>query len=450
MEGMTMIRTTRRDALKLFGASLTVAGSIGTVYAKHESGATTIQKLGHSLLDDPEGAFAEAAVRNDGEFAVVGSFLGTGGSILVDVSDPTNPTKEHRVSSSENFRNADVAFDSRDGLYYRTLEPNFSGGQGKGEGGVEIIDYGFGTGSPARPTKLTRIPTIDETHNLEPHPNPGTNILYTVNEELETAGMEVWDVETPSNPEKIREAGPTGGLHDIVVDSDRNQMHAAYISDAFGAFDPAEHFAGYAIFDVSDPEDPSTIGRFDYAQAPDYDGDDDGTEEQEDVGTVGFERCHYATFDPERDVAVVGDEKATDVPGGKHVFDVSNPANPTPVGFTLSPHAEFMGDDDHEAFDWTGHNFDVLPPSESPSGNTLLVSGDYHEGMVVYDIEDTSDPTALDQYRTDDGAPVDNPPILALGEAPMAWDADYNSPNDMIVTSDMFTGIYTFGLTSGS
>lgn len=446
-----MFNTTRRDALKLLGATLTFSGGIGTVNAKHDSGADHITKLGQSLLDDPPGGFAEGAVRDDGEFAVVGSFLGTGGSTLVDISDPTAPTKIHRVKSSENFRNADVAFDTRDGLYYRTLEPNFSSGDGEGEGGVEIIDYGFSTGSPERPTKINRLATIDETHNLEPHPSSGTDILYTVNEELETIGLEVWDVEDPFNPEQIREVGPVGGPHDVVVDPTKEQMHAAFISDAFGDFDSSEHFAGYVIYDVSDPTNPTELGRFYYATAPDYDeggGDDDDEEEPDDVGFEVFERCHFATFDPERDIAIVGDEKATGVPEGKHIFDISDPTGPTSVGFTLSPHAEFMGDDPDEDFDWTGHNFDVIPRSVSPTGRTLLVSGDYHEGMVVYDIEDPSDPTALDQYETDDGAPVDNPPLIGLGEAPMAWDADYNEAKEIVVTSDMFTGIYTFEITA--
>lgn len=79
----------------------------------------------------------------------------------------------------------------------------------------------------------------------------------------------------------------------------------------------------------------------------------------------------------------------------------------------------------------------------------MLVSGDYHEGTVVYDISDPTDPTATDQYRTDDGASeaVNDSPIFDLGEAPMAWGGDASDERNLVVTSDFFTGVYTFEVT---
>lgn len=415
---------TRRTVLK----ALTGVTTIGTLATGTASGAPAsrgrIQKMGQSLLSDPVGEFAEEDIRNDGQFAVLGSFFGEGGSFLVDLSNPRRPTEVHRVPSSENTRNADVAFDPRDGLYYRSQEPN----NADGEGGVEVIDYGYDAGSVADPVIAARLET-GPTHNVFPHPTEP--ILYAVNETVGDPGLDIWDVDDPADPQFLGEGGPIGGLHDIVVDPERNLAHCAYIFA-----DPAG-FEGYAILDVSDPANPVTLGSFDYRTAPDYTA----------VGEEGFELCHYADYDPERGLAIVGDEKGSGIPGGKHVFDIGwgdgSLTDPQPIGFTTSPNAELMGDDDFEAFDWTTHNHDVIPKGNT----TLLVSGDYHEGTVVYDITDPTDPTPTDQYRTVDGQDESSDLIFPLGSAPMAWGANYNKERDLVVTSDMVTGVYTFKVT---
>lgn len=427
------MNVTRRSMLRRLGAGLTIASAatrgVGIVGAKTPRNGG-IRRMGHSLLSDPEGGYAEESIRADGQFAVLGSFLGPGGSFLVDIGNPTNPTEVHHVPSpSDGTRHADVKFDHRDGLYYRSLE---------GENvGTEVIDYGFGSATPEDPEILTRI-DAGTTHNVFAHPDEA--LLYTVNEHVGTSAFDIWDVTDPASPSLVREVGPTGGLHDIVVEPDRNLAHAAFISDAFDGFDPARDFAGYLIYDVRDPRNPVELGRVDYTALPDY------TEDRLENGEPGFERCHYANYDSERGLAVVGDELAIGVPGGKHVFDVGwdtgSPGDPNHVGFTYSPNAELM-DESGEAFDWTGHNFDVIRKEDT----TLLVSGDYHEGTVVYDLTDPTDPTPGEQYRTDDRADEANEPIFDLGEAPMAWGADYSDERDLTVTSDMFTGIYVFKVT---
>lgn len=431
------MQLSRRSVLRTLGASLAIGGAIGSASATHPADSH-IRKLGHSRLSDPPGAFAESDVSDDGRLAVVGSFFGTGGSFLADISDPANITELHRLPSSQNNRQADVAFDTRDGLYYRTLEPNRDVGQG--HFGFEVIDFGHDQGRAHSPAKVGKATVAGPSHNLRPHPAPDVPLLYVVNEETGTPGLEIWDVSRPNRPRRVRMAGPPGGLHDIVVDTEKEHAHCAYIF----ADEDAGDFKGYAILDVSDPRNPTTIGTFDYEDTPDY-ADADAF-----MGHDGFENCHFADYDPARDVAVVGDEKGSGEPGGKHLFDVSDPADPTPIqdGFFLSPHAEFMGDDENEAFDWTGHNFDVVTPTNSPTGRTLLVSGDYHEGTVVYDIHDTSNPMALDQFHTVDEADQANEPFFPVGDPPMAWDADYNAERDIVVTSDMVTGLYVFELTA--
>ena len=81
------------------GIGVAAAATVGAGTASGETAAERargrLSKRGHSLLSDPPGGYGEAAVRADGRYAVMGSFYGTGGSFLVDLSDPANPTEVH-------------------------------------------------------------------------------------------------------------------------------------------------------------------------------------------------------------------------------------------------------------------------------------------------------------------------------------------------------------------
>ena len=99
----------------------------------------------------------------------------------------------------------------------------------------------------------------------------------------------------------------------------------------------------------------------------------------------------------------------------------------------------------------------LISPRRTSDGQYALRGGCFGSvGGFLVDISnprDPTEPTATDQYRTDDGAneEVNDDPIFDLGEAPMAWGADYNEARDLVVTSDFFTGVYTFEVTpSGS
>jgi hypothetical protein len=405
--------------LKLLG-SVTGVGVVGTASTAARTDGKPkegrLKKLGHSLLSDPPGGYAEGAIRSDGMYALLGSYLGDGGSFLVDISNPTDPTEIHRILSSANTRNADVAFDSRDGLYYRTREPNNE----RGEGGIEVVDYGWGEGSPEEPVILSQM-EADPTHNVVAHPQEP--ILYATNDEEADGGLEVWGMSDPADPAEVGDFGPKADLHDVVVDPEREYAHCAFIG---GGLD------GYVLLDVSDPMRPKEIGRFDYAGQPDY----------TEVGTAGFESCHYANYDPERNIVVVGDEIGLGVPGGKHVFDIGwgdgSPSDPKHVGFTHSPNAEVM-DRPIEFLDWTTHNHDVVPKG----GTTLLVDGGYREGAWVADISDPTNPTPTDRYATLDQVDEANG-MLIPENPPVAWGADYNSKRDLTLVVDQVTGVYTF------
>lgn len=387
-----------------------------------------LEKVGHSLLSDPIGEYAEGQIRADGRYGVVGTYLGGGGSFLVDLEDPAQPTQVHNIPGhSEDTRNADVKFDPRHEIYYRSQESHETDGPAVGQEGVLVIDYGFGDGTPKDPQVIGHIPAGD-THNIFAHPE--VPLLYTVNGTHATSGFDIWDVASPRDPRKIGEAGLQGDCHDVVVDPERELLHAAYLSG---------DFEGYAVFDVSSPRQPELLGSFDY-------GEHQGYSEAGEVGEEGFGSGHYATYDPRRELAIVGDEKGTGVPGGKHIFDIGydqgSLENPVPISFFVSPHAKRQIRP-YEQFDWTGHNFTVVPKGET----TLLVSSDYKEGTVLYDITDPTSPRPIDQYRTDDAAERANETIFPAGEPPMAFGVQYNEKKNLLFVSDMVTGVYTFRIT---
>jgi len=414
------VRSSRRSALKLLGSTVVGLSVVGNASATGQSPGGKpkkgrLKKLGHSLLSDPPGGYAEGVIRDDGQYGLLGSFLGEGGSFLVDLGNPTDPSEAHRVPSAIDVRNPDVKFGRRDGLYYRTQEGEVPDGEG-----VEIVDYGYGDGTPADPIVLGALDSED-THNVFPH--PAEPYVYTT----EHDGLGVFDVTDPTDTSFVGTFGPDADLHDVVVDPERELAHLAFIG---GGFD------GYVIMDVDDPAAPEEVGRFDYADRPDY------TEDRLAAGEPGFESCHYADYDPERDIVVVGDEIGLGVPGGKHVFDVGwgdgSLSDPEHVGFTYSPNAEVM-DENIEFLDWTTHNHDII----SKGATTMLVDGGYREGAWVADVSDPTDPTPTDTYPTLDGVDEANG-MLIPENPPVAWSADYSSERDLTLVADQETGVYTF------
>ena len=386
----------------------------------------SLKKLGQTLLSGqspPSGGYSETDVRSDGRYAVVGTKWGISGSYLVDLDDPASPKQVHHLDNSNDAPNLDVKFDHREGLYYRAIERTWSGN-------FEIVDYGYSSGTPTAPEVVGSV-SDGKSHNVTPHPTKP--LFYTVNYGLETNGFDIYDVTEPTAPRKVGQHGPQGACHHIKVDTKRKLLCASFQSG---------QFVGIILYDVSDPRKPNEVGRFDYKKQTPY--------SQADVGEEAFGAAHRSYFDPRRELLVVGDERMAGVPGGKHIFDIGwkngSVENPIPIGFTVSPNARRMGEDWDERFDWTGHHFDIVPWGDA----TLLVSADWHEGVVLYDITDPTNPHSLSRYPTDDSMDrvTLNDKVSLLGKPPMAWKAAYNKNRDLIVASDTFTGLYTFGLSA--
>lgn len=83
---MTTPPIARRTVLKT-GSALALAGVVPqTAQADHLDGDLQLNVVDHSLLNPNPGEFAEASIRDDGEFVVVGSFFGTNGTTLVGLN----------------------------------------------------------------------------------------------------------------------------------------------------------------------------------------------------------------------------------------------------------------------------------------------------------------------------------------------------------------------------
>ncbi|UOO94589.1 hypothetical protein MUK72_11505 [Halococcus dombrowskii] len=450
-----MAGTTRRAVLKALGVvgigsgaaygALQMEPSESAVNGSNETQATTtaertrtnaaatptpstwrLGEAGQSQLSSSVGGFAEGSVRPDGRYAAVGTRFSGTGSYLVDLKDPSAPELVHHFPADDGVRCLDVKFGPEKGLYCRSNHP-------AGDSGVQIVDYGFAEGTPESPQIIGEL-NASGTHNLFVRSNE--SVVYAVNygDDPNIGGIDVWDVTDPRSPQQHGTAGPPGLAHDVVYDAKRELLHCAYMG---------EMADGYVLLDASDPLKPNQVGHFDYDKHPSY--------ANSEVGEEAFGNCHYALPDPRRDLVVVGDERSYGTPGGKHVFDIGwrdgSIENPIPVGFTVSPNAERMEsgddgmDDQTERFDWTGHQFDIVPLADA----TLVVSGDWHEGTVLYDITDPTDPHPIDSHRTDASA-VPNPAedLQVFGDPPMAYSATYNEERGFALTSDLFTGIYTY------
>lgn len=384
----------------------------------------SLRKRGQTLLSGqspPSGGYSETDVRADGRYAVVGTKWGVSGSFLVDLKNLSAPKQVHYLGNSNDAPNLDVKFDHRNGLYYRAIEKTW-------EGNFEIIDYGYEKGKPSAP-KVVGAVSDGKSHNVTPHPTKP--IFYTVNYGLETNGFDVYDVSDPTTPRKVGQYGPQGACHHVKVDTKRELLCVCFQSG---------QFVGIILYDASDPRSPEEIGRFDYKEHKSY--------SQADVGEEAFGAAHRSFFDPRRDLLVVGDERPSGVPGGKHIFDIGwkngSLKKPIPIGFTISPNARHMADTWESRLDWTGHHFNIVPWGDA----TLLASADWKDGVVIYDITDPTNPRSIDQYPTDDGMEkvTPNDKVSLFGKPPMAWKAAYNAEREFIAASDVFTGLYTFEL----
>jgi hypothetical protein len=205
-------------------------------------------------------------------------------------------------------------------------------------------------------------------------------------------------------------------------------LHDLYVHDgvAYCAF----WDAGTWMVDVSDPADPSYLGRVgDYTLEELVElADDRETLSQyywEDPGND-----HYVAVDDEGSLLAVGGEAWDDPdtegggPAGVDLWDVSDRSNPRKLS-TIDP---VQAPDTTRGGTWTtSHNFDL-------HGDRLYTSW-YEAGVKVHDVSDPADPELLAWWRRPDEA--------------MFWTAQVAVPGEFYVASsyparDHRAALYTF------
>jgi len=239
----------------------------------------------------------------------------------------------------------------------------------------------------------------------------------------------VYDVADPLNPVKIGESFRTTNIRDVAVVGD-----IAYVAD--GEF-------GLKTFDMSDPENPRSLG---VSAVPDAsNGDPRGAfwvEIKGDFAICGSQErpVVFDISDPSAPVAVAaigelaspnsasfvdakvsGDRLFTIVRNAVYAFNVADPTNAQLLGLALPPARGFGNvDDDFSGLDVEGDLlcvaaedpgavlFDVSDPSNmtylatagTPSGclgvaliDSILYAADSNFGLRIFDISDPSNPS---------------------------------------------------------
>ncbi|ELY55404.1 LVIVD repeat-containing protein [Natronococcus amylolyticus DSM 10524] len=432
-----MVDTPRRTFVRRLGAAGIATTGLAQGAAAEDSetnrnGGRTrgrLDKLGQAL---PPGGnpdhvtYTFGHVSPDGTWGAISSFPEDGNvmSSLYDLSELENPELVHEIGPPNDLtRSNDIKFDpNREGIYIRSLEADDEGplddpvADTEGLEGIEVVDFGCEVGTPTEPEVVATLETpYTGVHKLTDHPEE--TVLYLVDKQPDEPGILAVDFSDHTDPTVEAHFGPDGYCHDMEVDTVRDALHAAYI---FG------DNVGYATFDISDPLNPTQLGFFDYDDQPDY----------ETVGEPGFELAHQIHPEPNRDLAIMGDEVFDTIPGGKHVFDIGwgegSLEDPKPIAFMGSPDAR---EQEEGQGVWTTHFHDVI----YDRGEVLLVDGGYTQGMWVANITDPCDPTPTERYATDDG--IDN-------VDPYCWSAYYNEARGFAFAADSATGAYTFDVSA--
>ncbi|MFC7223639.1 LVIVD repeat-containing protein [Halalkalicoccus sp. GCM10025322] len=435
-----MSDTPRRTFMKRIGLAGLTTAAVGTTTAAgrgpnhHTSDQANarprgrIDLIGHRLPEGEKPRYTFGTTSPDGMWGGVSSFPSSTGSsgsdsnvvaTIYDLSDLENPEVAHELEwPVENQRSNHMRFDGiRDGLYYISHEPDTGAAETLG---ISVVDFGWEEGTPEDPEVLATVETPNSgVHALGEHPEKP--IVYIVDEAGSEPGVIPVDVSDPHNPVRHDLAGPNGYVHAVEVDAERQVLHCAYI---------AGKFEGYAILDISDdPLNPTELGRFDYDDAPDY-----------GLLEAGFEDCHHAIHDPDRDLAVVGDELFGSLPGAKHIFDIGwnegSLEDPQPISSFFSPDAreQFPGI-------WTTHFHDVL----QDGSETLMIDGGYSQGTWVANITDPENPVPTERFATDlelERGDTRHSP----GTAPYNWSTVWNEKREFAFSSDTITGAYTFSV----
>lgn len=360
-----------------------------------------------------------------------------GGFLVVDVSDPADPTLLGRYKT--NSTSTQEARPVDDCNYVLVNAQHFAGtyedtqtdaqqtatNPEKGNNwGIEIVDI-----TDPRDPEFVRFRPVERTigtHNIHAHtiddeiyvfytgqplplPVLGTGESYTT-PVGSFISIHRWSTTPEPHMEPVSEwrftdsytRTSSGGSfpHDMEIRddplSDRTLMHVAHWD------------GGYVTVDVTDPTQPETLGNHrDPAPTPDV------------------RNTHYALPDPTlRDgqrIAWTGPEigASEGTPGVVRAYDVTDPTTPEQINTWTLPDEDL---ENHKPFIFSPHNFEVQ--------GDVMALGHYHAGVWLLDVHDPRNVTTLGYHQPHgpEGDPYDGPvwrkqPNFPEPYAPNVWGA---------------------------
>lgn len=321
----------------------------------------------------------EAVVADGHAFVAV-----TDGFAVVDLADPAAPRVVHEnraVAADREDGPMKAVYDVKvDGDLLAVVGPAHPQGPDEFEGLVV-----YDVADPAAPERVSVHETSFFNHNCDVrdgvvylcgNAEPG-HPLVTVDAR---AGEELgrWSI-TEREPAWADVSFGNWPLHDV------------WAADGYAYL--AHWDAGTWVVDVSDPADPSFVAHVRGRDPATLAGMSDGEARRAAVEPPGND--HFVATTGDGSLFAVGVE-AWDVdpgddtggPGGVHLFDNGDPADPTAVA-TIEPPP--TSDATFDGVWTTSHNFEFR--------GDLLVTSWYRGGVRVHDVSDPSDPTELAAWR---------------------------------------------------
>ncbi|WP_435361346.1 LVIVD repeat-containing protein [Haloarchaeobius sp. DFWS5] len=363
-------RVDRRTLLRAGAGALAlplVGGAATTATATEQAG---YEPLGSLELDEAY----EAVVNEDGTVAYVA--VGTG-FVSVDISDPADPTVVGDAASlstpdGESLQQVwDVKYENE-----RVLVA--AAANGRGPAGIFVFDVS----DPANPEQVGDwFETGHGNHNS--HLVDGVAYLtggYTLDmidvssDQFERVGQ--WE---PGDWKDEYDSVPYMILHDLYV-----QDGTAYCAYWDG---------GTFIVDVSDPTSPEFVGHKS-DMTPAELGDEPQSQYLEPTGND-----HYVTVNEDATLMAEGGESWDTSPNDDHggpsgieLFDISDPTKPQELATIEAPHS---GDNRYNGGTWTtAHNCEL--------SNDKLYTSWYSGGVTVHDVSDPANPESLSWWADAD------------------------------------------------
>lgn len=377
----------RRRALLRWTAGAGAFGALGTLASGGVSGRpasrqSSFQPLGavnvpkaKELVVDPAGAYAYVAT--------------TDGFTVVDLGDPTSPEIV--------FEQTEIGADQEGGPVRQIFDVKLdaandllaAAGAAQGRGQLDGIAV-FDVSDPTAPSRVAFHETDFINHNID----IDDGVLY--------ASALFFDRRTPLVMLDARSGERLGEWSIVSVDERWRDvslnlwpLHDQWVRDGVAYL--AYWDAGTWMVDVSDPTAPELIARVrgrSVEKFLDMASDEVSREALEPPGND-----HYAATDETGDLLGISVESwdaganGTGGPGRVHLYDVSDPANPTKLSALLPPEGGPQSYREDEG-DWTtSHNFEFR--------DGLSYTSWYNGGVRLHDISDPTSPRLLGAWRSE-------------------------------------------------